>query len=274
MGPSGVGKTETAGALAEFVLGSADKLVRIDMSEYSEPYTTARLIGAPPGYIGHDDPGQLTEAVRREPYTVVLFDEIDKAHPAVRAILLQVMEDGQLTDSTGKHVDFRNTILILTSNAANTAAASIGFGSSNAPREFNQSAKDRLLARVRRELPAEFINRLDRLMAFKPLEEADFREIGRRMLSDVAARARDKDAELSFKGEVLEELVRRTLKANDGARPLRLMIEVEIEQPLANVLIESKASGSIIEAVCEDGDIKLQALDAEGAVDEGVASTG
>ena len=275
VGPSGVGKTESAKALAEFVLGSAEKLVRIDMSEYSEPYTTARLIGAPPGYVGHDDPGQLTEAVRREPYTVILFDEIDKAHPAVRAILLQVMEDGQLTDSTGKQVDFRNTILILTSNTANTTAGSIGFGASDAPREFNESAKERLLSRVRRDLPAEFINRIDRLMAFKPLEEADFREIGRRMLSEVAGRARDQGAELSFKGEVLEELVRRTLKANDGARPLRLMIEVEIEQPLANALIESQASSSMIEAVCEDGDIELMVLDAaEGAVDEEVASAG
>ena len=275
VGPSGVGKTEVAKALAEFVLGSADKLVRIDMSEYGEAHTTARLIGAPPGYVGHDSPGQLTEAVRREPYTVILFDEIDKAHAAVRSILLQVMEDGQLTDATGRKVDFRNTIVIMTSNAAKGDGSSIGFDNSDSPEKFTEATKDKIIARVRRELPAEFLNRIDRVIAFKALEESDFREIGRRMLSEAAARARDRGIELSFRGEVLEELVRRTPINNDGARPLRQMVEVEIEQPLANILIEAASSSSIVEAVCNDGVIDLVILDrAEEIVDEEVAPTG
>ena len=151
--------------------------------------------------------------------------------------------------------------------------SSIGFDASDTPEVFTDTAKDRIVSRVRRELPAEFLNRIDRVIAFKPLEEADFREIGRRMLSEVDARARDRSIEISFRGEVLEELVRRMSKTNDGARPLRQMVEVEIEQPLANLLIESDRSSSIVEAVCEGGEIELVVLDrAEGTVDEDVAA--
>ena len=275
VGPTGIGKTEVAKALAAFVLGSAEKLLRIDMSEYGEAHSTSRLIGSPPGYVGHDNPGQLTEAVRRNPYTVILFDEMDKAHPAVKSILLQIMDDGHLTDATGKQVNFRNTVVIMTSTTANAASGSIGFASGTDQEGFTEKSKDRIVAQVRRDLAAEFVNRIDRIIAFKPLEDLDFREIGRRLLSEVAGRAAEHGVELLFQGEVLEELVRRTLARSDGARPLRMMIETEIEQPLANILIEAVSEGAKIEAVCSDREIRLVQLeDVEEALDEEVAPAG
>ena len=269
VGPSGVGKTELAKALAGFALGDPEKLLQIDMSEFSEYHTTSRLIGAPPGYVGHDQPGQLTETVKREPYSVILFDDIDKAHPRVRTLLLQIMEEGSLTDATGQAVNFRNAMLIMTSTTGNEAAKSIGFEASGAPAGMTETKREKVISDIKRGLPAEFVNRIDRIVLFRKLEEPDYREIGRRLLSEVARRAAEKGIKLSFKGEVLESLVQRTVARDDGARPLRLLIETDVEVPLASKVIESSTGSVSFEVTVVDGVFSFAELEREAAAGEG-----
>ena len=242
-GPSGVGKSELSELLAEFVSGSRDKLVRIDMSELSEPFSVSRLIGAPPGYVGYDEAGRLTEAVRREPYCVVLFDEIEKAHPQVLSLLLQIMDSGALTDAAGRKAEFRHCIVLLSTTAGTRAGSSIGFaGTGAAPRA--ELDPDRLARALRRRLPPEFVNRIDRIVPFRDLAEEDFREIARRLLAAMARRAADQGAEVEFSAAVLDELIERALEAGDGARPLRGAVEHEIEENLAAALIAAGEEGS------------------------------
>ncbi len=241
-GPTGVGKSELAELLAEFVSGSRDKLVRIDMSELSEPFSVSRLIGAPPGYVGYDESGRLTEAVRREPYCVVLFDEIEKAHPQVLSLLLQIMDSGALTDASGRKADFRHSIVLLSTTAGSRAGSSVGFaGPGRVPRP--ELDPDRLAGALRRRLPPEFVNRIDRIVPFRDLAEEDFREIARRLLAAMARRAAASGTEVEFSSAVLDELIERALAVGAGARPLRSAVEHEIEEQLAAALIAAGEDG-------------------------------
>ena len=241
-GPSGVGKSELSELLAEFVSGSRDKLVRIDMSELSEPFSVSRLIGAPPGYVGYDEAGRLTEAVRREPYCVVLFNEIEKAHPQVLSLLLQIMDTGALTDAAGRKADFRHAIVLLSTTAGGRGSGGIGFAGSG-PVRFEPVDPDRLAGELRRRLAPEFVNRIDRIVPFRELAEEDYREIARRLLAAVARRADGQGARIEFSGEVLEALIARALEAGDGARPLRAAVEHEIEEQLAAAMIAAGQDG-------------------------------
>ncbi|MXY00720.1 MAG: ATP-dependent Clp protease ATP-binding subunit [Chloroflexi bacterium] len=241
-GPSGVGKSELSELLAEFVSGSRDKLVRIDMSELSEPFSVSRLIGAPPGYVGYDEAGRLTEAVRREPYCVVLFDEIEKAHPQVLSLLLQIMDTGALTDAAGRKADFRHAIVLLSTTAGGRGGGGIGFAGSG-PGRIEPVDPDRLAGELRRRLAPEFVNRIDRIVPFRELAEEDYREIARRLLAAVARRADGQGARIEFSGAVLEALIARALEAGNGARPLRAAVEHEIEEQLAAAMIAAGQDG-------------------------------
>ncbi|MDP6349805.1 MAG: ATP-dependent Clp protease ATP-binding subunit, partial [Chloroflexota bacterium] len=269
VGPSGVGKSELAAALTEFTIGSDDKLIRVDMGEMTDRHNVSRLIGSPPGYVGHDEGGHVAERVRRDPYGVVLFDSIDKAHSAVRTILLQIMEEGFLTDGASRKVDFRNTIVILTMGAGVAASGQIGFELESDHGGYSQATETRIMSQVKRDLPAEFINRIDRQILFRKLEEADYREIGRRTLSAFAGQAAEQGVTVSFAGDVLEYFVRRTVERDDGARPLRHMLESEVEDPLATRIIEGDGDeAAAYEVTLQDGDIKIVEMDGVATVDD------
>ncbi len=274
VGPSGVGKSELAASLTEFTVGSDDKLIRVDMGEMTNLHNVSRLIGSPPGYVGHDEGGHVAERVRRDPYGVVLFESIDKAHSAVRTILLQIMEEGFLTDGTGRKVDFRNTIVILTMGTGAAASGQIGFESESDHGGYSRATETRIMSQIKRELPAEFINRIDRQILFRKLEEADYREIGRRTLSAFAGQAAKQGMTVSFAGDVLEHFVRRTVERDDGARPLRHMVENEVEDPLATRIIEGdRDETAAYEVTLEDGAIKIVEMDGVATVDDPAAAT-
>ncbi|NPA79741.1 MAG: ATP-dependent Clp protease ATP-binding subunit [Thermotogae bacterium] len=241
LGPTGVGKTELAKALAEFMFGSEKALVRIDMSEYMERHSVSRLIGAPPGYVGYEEGGQLTEAVKRRPYSVVLLDEIEKAHPEVLNVLLQVLEDGILTDGLGRRVSFRNTIIIMTSNIGVKRireARRMGFDVDTSQREYDFSTmRDLLMAEIKRTLPPEFINRLDEIIIFRPLEREDLLKIVEIMLRDLRERLGEKHITLELTPRFKEFLVDEGYNPEYGARPLRRVIRKYIEEPLSELLI-------------------------------------
>ena len=218
LGPTGVGKTELCKALAEAMFGDESALVRIDMSEYMEKFSVSRMIGSPPGYVGHDEGGQLTEAVRRKPYSVVLFDEIEKAHPDVFNILLQVLEDGRLTDSTGRTVDFRNTICVMTSNVGaadvkKTAARWVSPAPARAkcPPAPYERMKESMLEELKRTFRPEFLNRVDELIVFHPLDEENILRIAGLMVGSVAQRLKERGIALSWDDKVLQYLARRAL---------------------------------------------------------------
>ncbi|MPM08937.1 ATP-dependent Clp protease ATP-binding subunit ClpC [bioreactor metagenome] len=223
MGPSGVGKTELAKALAEAVYGSEEALVRIDMSEYMERHSVSRLVGSPPGYIGYDDGGQLTERIRRRPYCVLLLDEIEKAHPDVWNILLQLLEEGCLTDSQGRKVDFRNVILIMTGNIGSMSPKSAGFGA---------TAEGAVMAEAKRTFRPELLNRIDEIIVFAPLGPDSLARIARRLICELSARADSAGCEL-----VVEDAVIEHLAASPGARQLRRAVETELEDELARLLL-------------------------------------
>jgi ATP-dependent Clp protease ATP-binding subunit ClpB len=233
LGPTGVGKTELARALAEFLFDDEHALVRIDMSEYMEKFSTSRLVGAPPGYVGYEEGGQLTEAVRRRPYQVVLFDEIEKAHPDVFNVLLQLLDDGRLTDSQGRTVDFKNTVLIMTSNIGSTSlieAAEAG------PDAFEGAAEQvRLL--LREHFRPEFLNRVDEIIVFKPLDESQLREIVGLLAVNVKRRLAESGITLELSDEALTLLAREGYDPVYGARPLRRAIQRRLENPLARRLL-------------------------------------
>ncbi len=274
LGPSGVGKSELALALANFTAGSEEKLIRVDMGEMTDRHNVSRLIGAPPGYVGHDEGGHVAERVRREPYTVVLFDSVDKAHPAVRTILLQIMEEGFLTDGSGRKVDFRNTVVILTAGTGDEGKGRIGFETESRRGAYSEAVKNRIMAQIKRSLPVEFINRIDRMILFRKLEEADYREIGRRTLSAFAERAAEQGVTVNFAGDVLEYFVQRTLKEDDGARPLRHMLETEVEDPLATKVISGGKEGAgAFEVVLEEDEIKIVEVEAGVAIDDVTAAS-
>lgn len=258
LGPTGVGKTELAKSLAEAVFGSEDAMVRIDMSEYMERFAVSRLVGAPPGYVGYDEGGQLTEAVRRHPYSVVLLDEIEKAHPEVFNILLQVLDDGRLTDSLGRTVDFRNTIIIMTSNAGAQnvygAKKSMGFLTEETEENDYEALKNKYLADLKNTFRPEFINRVDEIIVFHPLLEEDIVHIAELMLADVTKRL----AEQNIKVEVAEGAKKFLAKMGYdkiyGARPLRRQIQQKVEDPLADALLSGDftAGDTVVVDAAED----------------------
>jgi len=235
MGPTGVGKTELARALAEFLFDSEKAMIRIDMTEYMEKHAVSRLIGAPPGYVGYDEGGQLTEAIRRRPYAVILFDEIEKAHPDVFNILLQVLDDGRLTDGKGRTVDFRNTVLIMTSNVASDLIQEM----SRSERD-SKEMKDRLMDALRRTFRPEFLNRIDEIVTFRSLSLEDIQRIVDIQLKDLQKRLADRKITIELTAEAKKVLAERGYDPVFGARPLKRTIQRMVENPLALEILAAK----------------------------------
>ncbi|MFD0899117.1 ATP-dependent Clp protease ATP-binding subunit [Actinomadura sediminis] len=239
LGPTGVGKTELAKALAEALFGSRDRMVRFDMSEFQEKHTVSRLMGAPPGYVGYEEAGQLTEAVRRQPYSVILLDEIEKAHQDVFNVLLQLLDDGRLTDAQGRTVDFRNTVVIMTSNLGSeliTGQVEIGFGTVGGDGR-GSALSDRIMRRLREAFRPEFLNRIDEIIVFHRLEAVQLREITDLLLDETRRRLRAQDVTVSFGTEAVDWLAERGHQPEFGARPLRRTIQREVDDRLSDLLL-------------------------------------
>ena len=239
LGPTGVGKTELCRALGEAMFGDENALIRLDMSEYMEKHTVSRMVGSPPGYVGYDEGGQLTEAVRRKPYSVVLFDEVEKAHPDVFNMLLQILEDGRLTDNMGRVVSFKNCIIVMTSNAGAQSAqrGGVGFGAGMADAMDYERMRERVLTDIKNVFRPEFLNRVDEIIVFHKLDEKDIRQIAALMLSQVAERLQERGIDLSYDSSVVNHLAQAGFDDQYGARPLRRVIQRTIEDSLSEKLI-------------------------------------
>jgi ATP-dependent Clp protease ATP-binding subunit ClpC len=250
-GPSGVGKTELSKTLAEFLFGDADALIQLDMSEFHDRYTVSRLVGAPPGYVGYDEGGQLTEKVRRKPFSVVLFDEVEKAHPDVFNTLLQVLEDGRLTDGQGRIVDFKNTVLILTTNLgtrdASKSVGSLGFAGSNDESSSYERMKQKVNDELKQHFRPEFLNRIDDIIVFHQLTPEEIVTIVDLMTARVDAQLRNKDMGLELTPAAKSLLAKRGYDPSLGARPLRRTIQREIEDALSEkILFGELTAGQIV----------------------------
>jgi ATP-dependent Clp protease ATP-binding subunit ClpC len=241
LGPTGVGKTELCKTLAEAMFGDENAIIKLDMSEYMEKHTVSKLIGSPPGYVGFDEGGQLTEKIRRKPYSVVLFDEIEKAHPDVFNMLLQILEDGVLTDSQGRKVSFKNAIIIMTSNVGASKITeqkqSLGFGGEE---DENKNIEELVMGDLKKTFKPEFLNRLDEIIVFNQLEENDIKEIAKRMLETLKKRVKDMEIELDFTDAAIDELAKEGFDKVYGARPLRRAIQSKIEDTLSELILEEK----------------------------------
>ena len=246
LGPTGVGKTELCKTLAEAMFGDENAIIKLDMSEYMEKHTVSKLIGAPPGYVGFDEGGQLTEKVRRKPYCVVLFDEIEKAHPDVFNMLLQILEDGVLTDSQGRKVSFKHAVIIMTSNVGASkitdSRQALGFGDD---KDAAKTIEDLVMEELKKTFKPEFLNRVDEIVVFNQLEKQDIQEIARRMLKALNKRLADLDVQATFTDAAVDALADKGFDKVYGARPLRRAIQTQIEDPLSELLLEDKIHGTV-----------------------------
>ncbi len=257
VGSTGVGKTELVKQLADDLFNAPESLIRLDMSEFMEKHSVSRIVGSPPGYVGYDEAGQLTEKIRRKPYSVVLFDEIEKAHPDVLNVLLQILDDGQITDAHGRKVNFENTVIVMTSNAgSDKAAGSVGFDKS-----AGDQGKERVMKALRDFLRPEFINRVDEVIYFHQLTEDNFRDIARIMLDELKTSLSEKGFGFMYDDSVVDVLVKKSYSAAYGARNLRRCIQKELEDPMANLIIDAFENPiTQMKATAEDGQIKLYSL--------------
>jgi len=256
LGPTGVGKTELAKAVAKALFDTEDALVRIDMSEYMEKFAVSRLVGAPPGYVGYEEGGQLTEKIRKKPYSVILLDEIEKAHPDVFNLLLQILDDGLLTDSYGRHVNFKNTIIIMTSNAGSRDVkkmGTVGFGRNSAETDY-EAMRGKVMDEMKRIFNPEFINRIDETIVFAPLGKDEIAKIVDIQLSEVQERLVDRNIKLIFTPEIKKLLVDKGYDPILGARPLRRSIQRSVEDPLAEEFLLNKFGDGDVISLCADGE--------------------
>lgn len=242
LGPTGVGKTELCKTLAEAMFGDEDAIIRLDMSEYMEKHTVSKLIGSPPGYVGFDEGGQLTEKIRRKPYSVVLFDEIEKAHPDVFNMLLQILEDGVLTDSQGRKVSFKNAVIIMTSNVGASKItdpkSALGFGDDK--KDENENIEKLVMEDLKATFKPEFLNRVDEIIVFKQLEKDDIKEIARRMLVSLTKQLAQLGTQVTFTDAAVSALADAGFDKVYGARPLRRAIQTKIEDRLSELILEKK----------------------------------
>ena len=269
LGPTGVGKTELCKALGEALFGDEDSLIRIDMSEYMEKHSVSRMIGSPPGYVGYEEGGQLTEKVRRKPYAVILFDEVEKAHPDVFNVLLQILEDGRLTDGQGRVVDFKNTVVVMTSNAgAHTIKKqrSMGFGSSASDEKSYEAMRENIMDEVKRIFRPEFLNRVDEIIVFHALEQEEIDRIAALMLSNVQKRLRERDIDLEVDDSALKLLSAAGYDLQYGARPLRRAIQRMVEDALSEEILDGKVKlGDRVSMSAQDGKLVFTPLPREEA---------
>ena len=266
LGPTGVGKTYLARNLAEFMFGDAEALIQIDMSEYMEKFTSSRLIGSPPGYVGYEEGGQLSESVRRRPYSVVLFDEIEKAHPDVMNLLLQILEEGMITDSFGRKIDFRNTIIIMTSNVGAQSIkrqTSLGFSAMNEDEADFDGMKDKIMDEAKRHFKPEFLNRLDDLVVFKMLEKESLSAIVDLEIDKLLERLREKEIELELDRSARDFLITEGYDPNFGARPMRRAVERHLEDPLAESLLRGDFKTGDVVAVSHEEGAKVLSFEAK-----------
>jgi ATP-dependent Clp protease ATP-binding subunit ClpB len=250
LGPTGVGKTELCKALAEFLFDSADAMVRIDMSEFMEKHAVSRLVGAPPGYVGYEEGGYLTEAVRRRPYSVILLDEVEKAHPDVFNILLQVLDDGRLTDGQGRTVDFRNTVIVMTSNLGSHQIQELA--GDDSPEAYTQM-KAAVMGVVQAHFRPEFINRLDDIVVFHPLTKPQIRQIARIQLRSLEKRLAERQLGLTISEKALDLLGNVGFDPVYGARPLKRAIQQQVENPLSREILEGRFPAGATVAVDAEG---------------------
>ncbi|HUC86959.1 MAG TPA: AAA family ATPase, partial [Candidatus Saccharimonadales bacterium] len=273
LGPTGVGKTELARVLSQEMFNSRDAMIKIDMSEFMEKHNVARLVGAPAGYVGYEEGGQLTEQVRRKPYSLILFDEIEKAHPDVFNMLLQILEDGYVSDAKGRRVDFRNTIIIMTSNVGAESMyneAKLGFAVSNHKEELQLEAqhervKEQVKEALKRSFRPEFLNRIDDVIVFKPLSKFDIKRILDLQLADLAARIGEQGLHLRVSGTAKDLLIEKGYNVDQGARPMRRAIQDLIEDPLATGVLGSEyKEGDTVSITAKDGALVLKTLQPHG----------
>jgi ATP-dependent Clp protease ATP-binding subunit ClpB len=256
LGPTGVGKTETARALAEFLFDDERAIVRLDMSEYMEKHAVARMIGAPPGYVGYEEGGQLTEAVRRRPYSVLLFDEIEKAHPDVFNVLLQILDDGRLTDSQGRTVDFRNTVIIMTSNIGSQWLLELGEGSWD-------EARARVLEALKAHFRPEFLNRVDETIVFRPLSHEDLARIVDLQLAKGAQQLAERKVTLDVTAAARAFLAAEGFDPAYGARPLKRVLQRRVLNPIALQLLEGRiAEGQVVRVERDGAGLRIEAVGA------------
>ncbi|HZG14768.1 MAG TPA: ATP-dependent Clp protease ATP-binding subunit [Candidatus Bathyarchaeia archaeon] len=264
LGPTGVGKTELARAVAEALFGDEDSMIRIDMSEYMEKHSTARLVGAPPGYVGYDEGGQLTEKVRRKPYSVILLDEIEKAHPDVFNILLQVLDDGRLTDSKGRTVDFRNTVVIMTSNVGASMIkknTSLGFTTGDTEKKY-QDMKDKVMDELKKSFRPEFLNRIDEVIVFHSLEQEHIEQIVTLMTDELRKRLKEQEIDFNLSEDAKKILAKEGFDPAYGARPLRRAIQRNIEDKLSEELLKGTIhKGDTVNIDAEDGKLVVKRLE-------------
>ena len=264
LGPTGVGKTELSKALAESLFGDENSMIRVDMSEYMEAHTTSKMIGSPPGYVGFDEAGGLTEKVRRKPYSVILFDEIEKAHPDVLNILLQILDDGRLTDSHGRIVNFKNTVIIMTSNIGAriiTEKKTLGFSllEENKEEAEYEKTKKEVMAELKKQFRPEFINRIDEIIVFHKLTSEEMEQITTIMLEQIRKRLEEKNIEITIDEKAKNLIVTKGTDSNYGARPLRRAIQTIIEDKIAEEIIDGNIkNGDKIRITEEKGKIVVE----------------